>query len=178
MRRLFVPLTLIALALVAARSSAALTADEGGGLTYAIIGDTPYGPAELAAFPRLVSAVNNDPDVRLTLHLGDIKDGASVCSDAYFDQMRANFDSFQDPLVVTPGDNPSHVPARGRRENSGSGRRRAFARDATRGSTAADAWCSSHDGHSDVGVLGGTRCAAPGLVGGRGHRIRPPHRGR
>ena len=30
----------------------------------------------------------------------------------------------------------------------------------------------------DVGVLGGARHAAPGLVGGRGHRIRPPHRGR
>jgi hypothetical protein len=67
-------------------------------------------------FPRLVSAVNGDPDVELTVHLGDIKDGASLCSDAYFDQMRANFDTLQDPLVLTPGDNEwtdCHRPAAG-----------------------------------------------------------------
>jgi hypothetical protein len=67
-------------------------------------------------FPRLVSALNGDPDVELTVHLGDIKDGASLCSDAYFDQMRAHFDTLQDPLVVTPGDNEwtdCHRPAAG-----------------------------------------------------------------
>ena len=117
MRRLFAPVILIALALLAAGYSGARpTSDGQGGITYAIIGDTPYGAAQLAAFPRLVSAVNDDPDVKLTLHLGDIKDGASVCSDAYFDQMRANFDSFHDPLVLTPGDNEwtdCHRPAAG-----------------------------------------------------------------
>ena len=117
MRRLFAPVTLIVLALVLAGSSAAVATDDGeSGITYAIIGDTPYGAAQLAAFPRLVSAVNDDPDVRLTLHLGDIKDGASRCSDEYFDQMRANFDSFEDPLVLTPGDNEwtdCHRPAAG-----------------------------------------------------------------
>jgi hypothetical protein len=117
MRRLFAPVTVIALALVLAGYSAARTTNgDQGGITYAIIGDTPYGAAQFAAFPRLVSAVNADPNVELTLHLGDIKDGASVCSDAYFDQMRANFDSFQDPLVLTPGDNEwtdCHRPAAG-----------------------------------------------------------------
>lgn len=117
MRRLFALVALVALALVAAGSSGAMPTDDGEpGIAYAIIGDTPYGAAQLAAFPRLVSAINDDPDVRLAVHLGDIKDGASVCSDAYFDQMRANFDSFQDPLVVTPGDNEwtdCHRPAAG-----------------------------------------------------------------
>lgn len=117
MRRLFALVALVALALVAAGSSGAMPTDDSEpGIAYAIIGDTPYGAAQLAAFPRLVSDINNDPDVRLTLHLGDIKDGASVCSDAYFDQMRANFDSFHDPLVVTPGDNEwtdCHRPAAG-----------------------------------------------------------------
>ena len=87
-----------------------------GGVTYAIIGDTPYGALQLADFPRLASALNTDPDVELTVHLGDIKDGASLCSDAYFDQMRANFDTLEDPLVVTPGDNEwtdCHRPAAG-----------------------------------------------------------------
>lgn len=117
MRRSFAPVALIALALVLAGSSAARTSHGGqGGITYAIIGDTPYGAVQVADFPRLVSALNADPDVELTVHLGDIKDGASLCSDPYFDQMRANFDALQDPLVVTPGDNEwtdCHRPAAG-----------------------------------------------------------------
>jgi hypothetical protein len=117
MRALSAPVVLIALALVLAGSSAARTTNGGqGGITYAIIGDTPYGAAQLAEFPRLVAALNADPDVELTVHLGDIKDGASLCSDAYFAGMRANFDALADPLVLTPGDNDwtdCHRPAAG-----------------------------------------------------------------
>jgi hypothetical protein len=117
MRRSLVAVALTSLALIVAGSSAARPSNGGqGGITYAIVGDTPYGAVQLADFPRLVSALNGDPDVELTVHLGDIKDGASLCSDAYFDQMRANFDALQDPLVVTPGDNEwtdCHRPAAG-----------------------------------------------------------------
>ena len=74
-------------------------------LTLAVIGDTPYGAAQAAAFPTLIDWINGDPDVDLALHVGDIKNGSSVCSDAYFDQIRAGFDTFKDPLVYTPGDN-------------------------------------------------------------------------
>ena len=97
MHRSFAPIALTAIALVLAGSSTARTSDGGpDGVTYAIIGDTPYGAGQLVDFPRLVSALNGDPDVELTVHLGDIKDGASPCSDAYFDQMRANFDTLED----------------------------------------------------------------------------------
>ena len=118
MRRSFALIALTAIALVLAASSTARTSDggQGGVITYAIIGDTPYGASQLVDFPRLVSALNGDPDVKLTVHLGDIKDGASLCSDAYFEQMRANFDTLRDPLVVTPGDNEwtdCHRPAAG-----------------------------------------------------------------
>jgi hypothetical protein len=117
MRRMLVPAALIAVALALAGSSAARTLNGGrGGITYAIVGDTPYGLAQLAGFPRLAAALDADPDVELTIHLGDIKDGASQCSDAYFDQMRANFDALRDPLVLTPGDNEwtdCHRPAAG-----------------------------------------------------------------
>lgn len=117
MRRSFAPIALTAIALVLAGSSTARTSDGGqDGVTYAIIGDTPYGASQLVDFPRLVSDLNRDPDVELTVHLGDIKDGASPCSDAYFDQMRAHFDTLQDPLVLTPGDNEwtdCHRPAAG-----------------------------------------------------------------
>jgi hypothetical protein len=74
-------------------------------LTMAVIGDTPYGEAQVAAFPSLVTDVNDDPKVALTLHVGDIKNGSSLCTDAYFALIRSYVDSFEDPFVLTPGDN-------------------------------------------------------------------------
>jgi hypothetical protein len=38
-------------------------------------------------------------------HLGDIKNGSSVCSDEYFQLIRSDFDQFADPFVYTVGDN-------------------------------------------------------------------------
>ena len=43
--------------------------------------------------------------VSLVMHLGDIKNGSSVCSTEYFEQIRNDFDGFEDPFVYTPGDN-------------------------------------------------------------------------
>ncbi len=73
--------------------------------TFAVIGDIPYGAQQVADFPRRVDQINADPAVTLVDHLGDIKSGSTVCSDAYFDQIRSDFDRFEDPLVYTPGDN-------------------------------------------------------------------------
>ena len=75
------------------------------GSTFAVIGDIPYGAEEIATFPRAVDQVNADPAVSLVVHLGDIKNGSSRCSDEYFDSIRTQFDRFTDPLVYTPGDN-------------------------------------------------------------------------
>ncbi len=79
--------------------------DHGRRDTFAVIGDIPYGDAEIAAFPRVVSQLNRDPAVSLVAHLGDIKNGSSVCSDDYFSLIRSDFDRFDDPLVYTVGDN-------------------------------------------------------------------------
>jgi len=73
--------------------------------TYAVIGDTPYGQPQIENFPNDVDEINADPQVRLVLHLGDIKNGSSQCSTEYFEQIRADFDQFADPFVYTPGDN-------------------------------------------------------------------------
>jgi hypothetical protein len=73
--------------------------------TFAVIGDVPYGADQIAAFPGWIQQINADPAVRSVVHLGDIKNGSSVCSDAYFDMIRSDFDTFEDPLVYTPGDN-------------------------------------------------------------------------
>jgi len=77
-----------------------------GHTTYAVIGDFPYGPVKRAELPRLVDQINADPTIERVIHLGDIKAGTnSDCSDAYFADIRQQFDRFVDPLVYTPGDN-------------------------------------------------------------------------
>lgn len=71
----------------------------------AVIGDVPYGVEQEASVGVLVDAINNDPKVRLALHLGDIKSGSTTCTDERFAAALATFDTFKDPLVYTPGDN-------------------------------------------------------------------------
>lgn len=70
-----------------------------------MIGDIPYGPTQIEHFPKVVQQIDADPQVRMVSHLGDIKDGSSVCSDKYFNQVKAQFDKFADPFVYTVGDN-------------------------------------------------------------------------
>jgi hypothetical protein len=74
-------------------------------VTYAVIGDTPYGAAQIANFPNDVAEINADPQVSLVFHLGDIKNGSSQCSTEYFELIHNDFEGFADPLVYTPGDN-------------------------------------------------------------------------
>lgn len=77
----------------------------GDGFSFAVIGDVPYGDAQLAAFPGWLQQINADPDVRTLVHVGDIKNGSSRCTDEYFARIRADFDTVEDPFVYTPGDN-------------------------------------------------------------------------
>ena len=48
----------------------------------AVIGDVPYGDAQLAAFPANIDQINDDRSIDRVLHLGDIKSGSTLCSDA------------------------------------------------------------------------------------------------
>ena len=73
--------------------------------TFAVIGDIPYGDAQIANFPNVIAQINADPAVRWVDHLGDIKNGSSLCSDEYFAMIKREFDQFQDPLVYTVGEN-------------------------------------------------------------------------
>ncbi|MFD1658776.1 hypothetical protein ACFSL4_11285 [Streptomyces caeni] len=72
---------------------------------FAVIGDVPYGDQAIADFPADIRQINADPDVQFVDHLGDIKNGSSVCSDDYFKMIKSDFDMFKDPLVYTVGDN-------------------------------------------------------------------------
>jgi hypothetical protein len=82
--------------------------DDRGPVTYAVIGDVPYTDSKLnggPSFPTLIAAINQDQDVRRVIHVGDIKAGAALCTDAYFEDIATQFATFTDPLVYTPGDN-------------------------------------------------------------------------
>jgi hypothetical protein len=43
-----------------------------GAQTLAVIGDIPYGAAQIAAFPAEIGQINADPAVRRVIHLGDV----------------------------------------------------------------------------------------------------------
>lgn len=73
--------------------------------TFGVIGDIPYGASEIAKFPSRIQDLNADKDLKFVAHVGDIKNGSSVCSDEYFSYIRRQFDTFTHPLVYTPGDN-------------------------------------------------------------------------
>jgi hypothetical protein len=74
-------------------------------VTFAVIGDTPYGQPQLDNFGNDIAEINADPHVRLVIHVGDIKNGSSRCDTSYFQTVLDDFGRFDDPLVYTPGDN-------------------------------------------------------------------------
>lgn len=85
--------------------SAAGSHSDNKAFTFGVIGDIPYGEAEIAKFPARIRDINADSALKFVTHVGDIKNGSSVCSDEYFENIRAQFDAFEHPLVYTPGDN-------------------------------------------------------------------------
>ena len=76
-----------------------------GAFEFALIGDTPYGPDQVAGFPTLVEDINEDRDVDFVVHVGDVKSGSTRCDTADFLHLRDLFDQFDKPFVLTPGDN-------------------------------------------------------------------------
>jgi hypothetical protein len=109
MRRILPSAAVLATVLAVLPAATAAANDPGAGsrtpTDLAVIGDVPYGGAQISALPANIAQINADPSVRLVMHLGDIKNGSSACTDTYFGQIRTAFDSFDDPLVYTPGDN-------------------------------------------------------------------------
>lgn len=69
------------------------------------IGDMPYhNPADIEKFKKLTSEINARKPA-FTVHVGDIKNGSTECSDDYFRMMARLFNAFRSPLIYTPGDN-------------------------------------------------------------------------
>jgi hypothetical protein len=98
------------LVLPAAAASAAEAGDaqgqqKAGHFSFAVIGDVPYGAAQIAAFPSMVDRINAEAGLSLAVHVGDIKTGSSPCTDEYNAMIKTQFNRFVAPLLYTPGDN-------------------------------------------------------------------------
>ena len=74
-----------------------------GVFSFAVIGDVPYGDAEIQAFPSYIQDINAHRELSFVAHLGDIKNGSSQCTDQYFAAIRRTLTRFTLPLVYTPG---------------------------------------------------------------------------
>ena len=80
--------------------------------SFAAIGDVPYEPVTnghqvypVPKYEQLIADINGDPSIEFTVHIGDIKAGNTVCEDAVYANNFAYFNSFQNPVIFTPGDN-------------------------------------------------------------------------
>lgn len=76
----------------------------------AVIGDMPYGtsPSDTAQFlanPAFINTVNNDSELSMVLHAGDIHSGKEYCTEGYDLSVANQWKAFKFPLVFTPGDN-------------------------------------------------------------------------
>ncbi|MDB5856924.1 MAG: hypothetical protein JWQ76_613 [Ramlibacter sp.] len=95
-------------------SLAGLASCGGGGsesrFTTAVFGDVPYGTgptdtSQFQALPTLMKSINEDPDVSLVLHAGDLHSGKEYCTEAYDRAVFSVLNTISDPMVYTPGDN-------------------------------------------------------------------------
>lgn len=72
---------------------------------FVALGDMPYKlPDDTARVDRLIAAINRAKPA-FSIHIGDIKSGSSSCADATLAAELARFQTFEQPLVYTPGDN-------------------------------------------------------------------------
>jgi hypothetical protein len=74
--------------------------------SFVALGDLPYGNAAQSYPPyrALIGSINKlQPP--FSIHVGDVKSGSTLCSDAEFAAQKGHFNRFEDAIVYTPGDN-------------------------------------------------------------------------
>jgi len=86
-------------------------------ITLAVFGDWPYSQALLDNAHLLINSVNDDEDVSMVVHVGDIHSGSMPCTSAgilptistanpgWNQSIYYQFQQFNDPVVYIPGDN-------------------------------------------------------------------------
>lgn len=77
----------------------------GKSFDFALIGDTPYNDDQVTnQFPHLIAELNT-AKIEFVVHDGDIKSGASPCTDELFLERLKQFESVRHPFIYTFGDN-------------------------------------------------------------------------
>jgi hypothetical protein len=85
-------------------------------VTFALLGDLPYGAQQTLDLPVLIDDINAADDIGFVVHVGDIKRATTSCSDGALAGLSHQFGLFDDPLIFTPGDNDwtdCHLPSAG-----------------------------------------------------------------
>jgi hypothetical protein len=75
------------------------------GVSFALIGDTPYGVSQEPMFDNVIAEINASRNVRFVVHTGDIKQGAERCDDSVLQRRFDQYQKFDDAFIITPGDN-------------------------------------------------------------------------
>jgi hypothetical protein len=73
--------------------------------SFALIGDMPYGDAEITATRNILLEIGGDDSIAFVVHDGDIKSGGERCDDLRLIARRDDFDRSRHPFVLIPGDN-------------------------------------------------------------------------
>ncbi len=100
-RHQFGLLTYLALCLLGTSKAASLVAP----FNFVALGDMPYNVLnDDARFEALIGQINKAKPA-FSVHVGDIKNGGSPCTDATYQKVLRQFNLFAGPLVYTIGDN-------------------------------------------------------------------------
>ena len=96
-------------ALVAAVAAAVLATglaacQPSGPYEAAVFGDVPYSDSAVPRYLQMIADINAGTS-SFASHVGDFKDSGSDCTETRLLAETGRFDSFDDPLVYTPGDN-------------------------------------------------------------------------
>lgn len=98
----------LALCLTAAAGTSPAVAGSWGGekaFEFVALGDMPYKvPDDVPRFDRLIAKVN-ELKPAFTIHVGDTKSGSTSCADNELQRIYDQLQTFDGPLVYTPGDN-------------------------------------------------------------------------
>ena len=92
---------------LAQRRGTPTTAPAAATFDFVALGDMPYTlPADYPRFERLIAAINQQtPTPRFSVHVGDIKSGSTLCTEELYRKVYDYFQTFEQPLIYTPGDN-------------------------------------------------------------------------
>src|SRR5262249_4101268 len=78
--------------------------EQSSGFHFVAMGDMPYNvPKDYKRLERLIGKINQDKPA-FVVHVGDIKNGTSACTNARFMESFKRYRLIQAPFVLTPGD--------------------------------------------------------------------------